>query len=146
MTAVALLASCSNGDDGRTSAPPPTTLEVTTSSSSPSSSTTTVVTTTAVTSRSTTTVPPLSPEASAKALYDAWTRADRTAAEKVAQPAAVTELFNRRWQAGDGWSFSECSGAAGSLICTWQRPAGQLLMRVQNAASGLPVAEVRFQP
>jgi hypothetical protein len=90
-----------------------------------------------------------SPEGHATALYEAWTRADRAAAERVAQPEAVTALFTRRWQAGDGWAFAECSGAAGSVICTWQRPSGQqLLLRVQNRTGGLPVtvAEVRFQP
>jgi hypothetical protein len=121
-------------------------LEVATSSSSSSSSTTTVVPATTVTSRATTTLPALSPEASAKALYDAWARGDRAAAETVAQPEAVATLFARRWQAADGWAFAECSGAAGSTICAWQRPGGQLMLRVQNAAAGRAVAEVRFQP
>lgn len=145
MTVVALLASCSNGDK-RASAPPSTTLEATTSSSSSSSSTTTAAPFTTVTSRPPTTAAPLSAEGSARALYDAWTRGDRAAADNVAQPAAVAALFARRWQPADGWSFAECSGAAGSLICAWQRPSGQLLMRVQNVAGGRPVAEVRFQP
>ena len=79
-------------------------------------------------------------------LYEAWTRGDRAAAEKVAQPDAVATLFARRWQAGDGWAFAECSGAAGSTICSWQRPGGEMLLRVQNVTSGRPVAEVRFQP
>ncbi len=146
MTVVALLASCSNGGDKRASAPPSTTIEATTSSSSSSSSTTTLAPSTTVTSRPATTASPLSPEASARALYDAWTRGDRVAADNVAQPEAVAALFARRWQATDGWSFAECSGAAGSLICAWQRPSGQLLIRVQNVAGGRPVAEVRFQP
>ena len=144
--AASLLASCSRGGDKRASAPPPTTLEATTSSSSSSSSTTTVAPATTVTSRPATTSPALSPETSAKALYDAWTRGDRAAAETVAQPEAVTTLFTRRWQATDGWAFAECSGAAGSTICAWQRPGGQLMLRVQNATSGRAVAEVRFQP
>lgn len=74
---------------------------------------------------------------------------DRTAAATAAQPAAVTALFARPWQASDGWTFSECTGAAGSIICTWRRPAGQeVLFRVQNATGGAPVtvAEVRFSP
>lgn len=87
-----------------------------------------------------------SPEAQAKALYDAWATGDRTAAARVAQAEAVAALFARPWQAGDGWSFAECSGAAGSLICAWRRPAGQMvLFRVQNAAPA-QVTEVRFQP
>lgn len=146
MIVVALLASCSNGGDKRASVPPSTTLEATTSSSSSSSSTTTVAPSTTVTSRPATTVAGLSPEGAARALYEAWTRGDRAAAATVAQPEAVAALFARRWQAADGWSFAECSGAAGSLICAWQRPSGQLLMRVQNLAGGRPVAEVRFQP
>ena len=94
-------------------------------------------------------MPASSPEGFAQALYAAWTRDDRAGAEKVAQPQAVADLFARRWQASDGWSFAECSGAAGSLICTWQRPSGQqLLLRVRNVTGGLPVtvSEVRFQP
>jgi len=148
LTAAALLASCSNGGDKRASAPPPTTVDVTTSSSSSSSSTSTVVSTTTVASRPTTTSPASSPEGHAKALYDAWTKGDRAAAAKVAQPEAVTALFARPWQPGDGWAFVECGGAAGSIICTWQRPSGQLLFRVQNVTGGVPVtvSDVRFQP
>jgi len=96
-----------------------------------------------------TTAPPSSPEGHAETLYAAWTRGDVAAAEKVAQPQAVATLFARRWQGSDGWSFAECSGAAGSVICTWKRPSGQqLLVRVQSAAGGLPVSvsDVRFQP
>jgi hypothetical protein len=148
VTAAALLTSCSNGEDKRASASPPTTVDATTSSSSPSSSTSTVVptTTTTLASRPTTTLPASSPEGHAKALYEAWTKGDRAAAEKVAQLEAVTALFARPWQPGDGWAFVECGGAAGSTICTWQRPSGRLLFRVQNATSGRAVAEVRFQP
>jgi hypothetical protein len=95
-----------------------------------------------------TTSPASSPEGYAKALFAAWTRGDRAAAARVAQPAAVAALFARPWHADDGWSFADCSGAAGSVICMWQRPAGQLLFRVQNVTGGVPVsvAEVRFQP
>lgn len=147
LVTVAFLSSCSNGSDGDATLPTVTTLETTTSSSSTSSST--VATTTTVASRPTTTPPAASPEGTARALFEAWTRDDRAAAQRVAQPAAVDALFARRWQAADGWSFSECSGAAGSLICTWQRPAGQqVLFRVPNVTGGGPVtvAEVRFQP
>lgn len=125
-----------------------TTVAETTTSSTTSPSTTTVTSTT-VASRPTTTPPPASPEGAARTLFEAWARDDRIAAQRVAQPEAVTTLFARRWQAADGWSFSECSGAAGSLICTWQRPGGQqLLFRVPSAAGGgtVTVAEVRFQP
>jgi len=148
VTAAALLASCSNGGAKRASPPPPTTVDATTSLSPSSSSTSTVVstTTTTVASRPTATSPVSSPEGHAKALYEAWTKGDRAAAEKVAQPEAVTALFARPWQPGDGWAFVECGGAAGSTICTWQRPSGQVALRVQNATSGRAVAEVRFAP
>lgn len=123
-----------------------TAVEATTSSSTTLSSptTTTALPASTVTSRPVTTAD-ISPEAAATSFYEAWTRGDRAAAARVAQPAAVTTLFARTWQAGDGWAFSECTGAAGSLICTWARPGGQqVLFRVQNAPS--TVAEVRFQP
>ena len=148
MTAV--LSSCSGrSDDGvapATTTQPPAPI---TPSTSTSSTTITVVTTTAAPSRPATTAPAASsPEGHAKALYEAWTRGDRAAAETVAEPEAVAALFARPWQAGDGWSFSECSGAAGSIICTWERPSGRLLFRVQNVTGGVPVtvSDVRFQP
>ncbi|HVL04993.1 MAG TPA: hypothetical protein VM388_03340 [Acidimicrobiales bacterium] len=143
---VAGLASCSRGDGGDSrAAPGPTTpTEATTTSSAPPTSSTTAVAPTTVTSRPPTTAAP-SPEAAARSLYDAWARGDRAAAGRVGEPAAVTTLFGRTWQAGDGWAFSECTGAAGSSICTWSRPGGQqVLMRVGNAPAS--VTEVRFQP
>jgi hypothetical protein len=143
------LTSCSNGNHRTASPAPEPTVATTAATPSSSSSTTTVVVTTTTTSRATTTTAALSPEATAQALYTAWTKGDRAAAARVAQPQAVTDLFARPWQAGDGWSFGECSGAAGSLICGWRRPSGQeLLLRVQNVTGGQPVtvSEVRFQP
>jgi len=140
------LASCSSGGDGGSrAAPGPTTaIEATTTSSAPPASSTTVSAPTTVTARPPTTASP-SPEAAARSLYDAWTRGDRAAAGRVAEPAAVTTLFGRTWQAGDGWAFSECTGAAGSSICTWSRAGSQqVLMRVGNAPAS--VTEVRFQP
>lgn len=121
-----------------------TAVETTTIPPAPSTSSTTAPAATTVTSRPPATTAP-SAEGAAKSLYEAWTRGDRAAAARVAEPAAVTALFARPWQAGDGWAFSECDGAAGSLICTWSRPAGQqVLMRVLNASAR--VAEARFQP
>ena len=146
MAAVALLTSCSDDDDEEDGAAPAVTTvnEATTSSSTSSSSTTTVPSGSTATSRPPTTAS-ISPESAARSLYDAWSRGDRTAAARVAQPAAVTTLFARAWQASDGWAFSECTGAAGSFICTWGRPSGQqVLFRVQSMP--VSVAEVRFQP
>ena len=148
LAVIAVLGSCSdNPGTGRSSAAAPPTLEVSTSSSSTSFAVTTVVAPTTVTTRPTGTSVPATSESYAEALYAAWTKGDRAAAEKVAQPQAVTDLFARAWQANDGWSFAECSGAAGSIICTWRRPSGQqLLVRVQTGGRSVAVSEVRFQP
>ena len=145
MALLAVLPGCSDRDDDGAAPAVPSSVEATTTSSPPtSSSSTTVVPSSTVTSRPATTAG-VSPESAAKSLYDAWTKGDRAAAANVAQPAAVTALFARPWGAGDGWAFSECTGAAGSFVCTWARPGGQqVLFRVQNAPA--TVAEVRFQP
>ncbi len=146
---VAVASACS-GDSGTPASPAaPTTVATGASSSTSLPTTTTTVTTTAAPSRPATTEPAASsPEGHAKALYEAWTRGDRAAAATVAEPEAVAALFARQWQAGDGWSFSECSGATGSIICVWERPSGRLLLRVQNVTGGVPVtvSDVRFQP
>ena len=145
VTLLGLLPACSDGGDDRAAPAVRSAIEATTTTSAPTtSSSTTVLPSTAVTARPATTAG-VSPESAAKSLYDAWTKDDRAAAARVAQPAAVSVLFARAWQAGDGWAFSECTGAAGSFICTWARPGGQqVLFRVQNAPAS--VAEVRFQP
>lgn len=141
----AALTACAGGDDDRSSASSVTAAPAATSAPAPTSSTTpTSASATTVSSRPPATAAS-SPEVAAKALFEAWTIDDRTAAARVAQPAAVTALFGRTWQAGDGWAFGECTGAAGSIICGWGRPSGQqLMMRVQNSPAS--VAEVRFSP
>ncbi len=144
---VALASSCSSGPDTKKAAVVPTTV-ATTAAPPPTSTTTAVVTTASGPSRPTTTALASSPEGHAQTLYAAWARGDRAAAAAVAQPQAVDALFARPWRESDGWTFAECSGAAGSVICTWQGRSGQLLFRVQNVTGGVPVAvsDVRFQP
>jgi len=150
VAAVAVLAACStDGPERASPSPTPTASLTTASTSTSSSSTTTVASATTVAQRLITTAQAASPEGFARTMYAAWMSGDRAAAGKVAQPQAVDALFALRWQADDGWSFAECSGAAGSVICTWQRPSGQqVLFRVQSLAGGLPVtvSDVRFQP
>lgn len=122
---------------------------MTTAPTPSSTSTTATPATTTTAPRATSTVAGASPEGRARALYAAWMAGDRAAAANAARPEAVTALFARPWQAADGWTFAECTGAAGSVICTWRRPGGQeVLFRVQNATGGAPVtvAEVRFDP
>ena len=122
-----------------------TSTEAPATTTSSTSSTTTIPATT-VAGRPPTTPAGPSAESQARTLFDAWSTGDRVAAGRLAEAEAVAALFARQWQATDGWTFAGCSGAAGSLICTWQRPAGQqLLFRVQNVSGGL-VSEVRFQP
>jgi hypothetical protein len=148
LAVVAILSSCSTSSDKR-AASGSGMAQATTTTSSPASTTTTVVeSATTAAPRQGSTPPASSPEGYAKALYDAWTKGDRAAAAKVAQPDAVDALFARQWKAGDGWSFVDCSGAAGSVICTWDQPGGgQLLFRVQNVTGGVPVtvSEIKFQ-
>jgi len=139
-----MVVGCAGGSRGRSLSTVTTVAApVTSSSSSTTTSTTMVAPATSVTP------PPTSattPQARATAFYEAWTRGDRAAAMSLGEPEAVATLFARTWSVADGWSFSECSGAAGSLICAWQRPSGQLLLRVRNATGGLPVSvtDVRF--
>lgn len=100
-----------------------------------------------VTSPPSPSTPPGSPEEQARSLYTAWTKGDRTAALALAEPAAVSSLFQRAWSASDSWTFGGCEGAAGSTYCTWRRPGEQLVIRVRNDIAGPPlrVLEARFQ-
>jgi hypothetical protein len=146
----ALMAACGKDSPKPTATSATTTVPAPTTSLPPTKpSSTTVAPSTTAAARPTTTVAASSPEGFARTLFDAWKNGDRAAAAKVAQPAAVDAIFARTWRAADGWAFSECNGAAGSVICTWKQPGGQqLLMRVQNVTGGQPVTvlEVRFQP
>jgi hypothetical protein len=49
-------------------------------------------------------------------------------------PAAVTKAV-AAWPSGtSGFAFSQCNGAAGSLYCTWVRPAESVVLRVDNTS------------
>jgi len=135
---------CSGGSTKR-SLPTVTTRPATTTTSSVpvSTSTTVAATTTSVTT------PPISastPEDQAKAFFEAWSKGDRAAAAALGEPAAVAAIFARPWSAGEGWSFSECSGAAGSEICRWQGSSQEVQFLVRGSTGGLPVTvvDVRF--
>lgn len=138
---------CSAGSKGRAVGRLPTVPATTSTVPAPTTEpSTTVAPAATVTTTAPSTPIPSSPEDQARALYEAWTRNDRATAATLADADAVTMLFARTWSAGDGWSFSECSGAAGSVICAWDRVSEQLLLRVENANGALPVtvSEVRF--
>ena len=131
----------------RTTAPPATTRPAT---SAPATSNPTTTSTTAPTSSTTgapssTTTLPTTPQGFATALLAAWAAGDRAAAGAVATPEAVEETFALTSQS---WTLAECGGAAGSTICRYTSPAGELQVQVRNLTGGLPmtVTSVRFTP
>ena len=82
----------------------------------------------------------------AQALYAAWKQGDQTAAAQVAAPAAVTKMFAHPYAAiqtssgpQDPFRFTDCTGAAGSAICTFDGQNQQLQMLVRNSTGGLPI-------
>jgi len=132
---------CSGGSSGRTLATVTTQRATTTTTTLPPATTSTALApaTTAVTT------PPVAastPEEQAKAFYEAWSKGDRAKAAALGEPAAVAAIFARPWSAADGWSFSECSGAAGSEICTWQGGSQELKLNVRGTSGGLSVTVV----
>lgn len=87
-------------------------------------------------------------KAASDALFTAWQNGDQLAASKNATPQAVSAMFSRTWNAGDGWGFAECGAAAGHFLCTWTRPGGQVVLQ-GNDNTGAPfyfVESVTFQP
>ena len=102
------------------------------------------------TTTTTITPAPTNPEEFAKALYADWQDGDRTAAATVASPEALDQLFQFAYEplqtnAGptDPYSFQNCEGAAGSIICTWSgQDNAQIVMTVRNTTGGLPVLVV----
>ncbi|MEV2272601.1 hypothetical protein [Nonomuraea africana] len=74
------------------------------------------------------------PATTAKRLFEAWSRADRTAAASVAVPGAVNTLFAYPFRAPD--RFAGCSGGACRFVHTSVRVPGELnglLMIVSGA-------------
>jgi hypothetical protein len=83
----------------------------------------------------------------AQRLYRAWRKNDKKVAERVAGTEAVNTLFARTWRRSDNWRSTSCEGAAGSVVCTWERPSEKLIIRYKNDPTrpGKRVSEVRFQ-
>jgi hypothetical protein len=86
-------------------------------------------------------------------LYSAWKQGDHPAAAQVAAPVAVTKMFSHPYapiQTSSGpqdpFRFTDCNGAAGSAICTFDGQNEQIQMRVRNSTGGLPneVEEVKW--
>lgn len=110
-----------------------------TASTRPQSSATTGPTT--ATSLTSTTIP-TDPEGFARALLDAWQRGDRDAAGALATPEAVSQIFANP---PSSYTLEECSGAAGSTICSFNGAAGQLTMQVRNLTGGMAMTVVGVQ-
>jgi hypothetical protein len=135
------VAACGGGSDNGAS------NGTTTSSTAATTTTSTgTATTGAVSSCST-------PQACAQALYDAWKKGDQAAAAQVAEPAAVTKMFSRPYKpipTNSGpvdpyQSGPDCTGAAGSTICTWTGQDVKLEMRVRNATGGLSIRVIEVK-
>lgn len=154
-----MIACATNANTPAEAAPAPadsatsTTGPSTTVTASPATNRTTTTTpppsvpATTTTSAPTTTVPSVPGNASdyIHATFDAWVAGDRTAAARVAEPAAVDTLFARTWTQADSWTFTRCEGAAGSVFCIWQRPGEELLIKAPNTSGGAPVDSVQFR-
>jgi hypothetical protein len=85
------------------------------------------------------------PAAPAGSLFDAWKANDMAAANAVATPGAVTQMFGQPYSAADGWTFVRCDGAAGSTYCTWvDKVENRIQMRIDNMSN--KVTEVQRIP
>lgn len=89
-----------------------------------------------------------SPEAAAEALFQAWMADDRSAAEALMDPAADADLdalFAQPFDAGAGWSYDHCEGAAGSVFCTWHATSATLVVRVRGVERPPLVTSIRME-
>jgi len=85
------------------------------------------------------------PAPPAGSLFDAWKANDLAAANAVATPGAVAQLFGQPYSAGSGWMFVKCDGAAGSTYCTWvDKVENRLQLRINNMTN--KVSEVQRIP
>ena len=68
----------------------------------------------------------------AQLVFQAWSQNNQASAAKNATPQAVAQLFAQAWSPNT-WTFAGCSGAAGSVYCSWNRAGGgQLVLRANN--------------
>jgi peptidoglycan hydrolase-like protein with peptidoglycan-binding domain len=67
-----------------------------------------------------------------QALFVSWMNTYPEGAVLNARWAAVTDLFTHTWSAADGWVFAGCTGAAGHVIGTWNRPGHTLMLQANN--------------
>jgi len=74
-----------------------------------------------------------SAQSSAELVFQAWSKADRTAARYEAIPPAVDALFARKYEAG--WTFGSCQVSGAKFTCTWTRTGDKLLLEGNNSTS-----------
>ena len=117
----------------------------TTSAPGKTSGSTTTQAATPTTAAAPTTTIVADPKAYAYALFRYWIGRDRDAADKVAVPAVVKQLWIRHVNAGEKFAAQGCQGAAGSTFCTWLSSRRRFVMQVRNATGGLPVLVVALQ-
>lgn len=82
------------------------------------------------------------PEVSAKHLFEAWKRGDRTDALKFAEPKAVDEVFSRPYTGPDP-EFMGCDHEVDHYFCRFRYEGGSTTYRVDGGVSaGYYVTEV----
>ena len=86
------------------------------------------------------------PQVYAQYLFCTWQNGNQTLAANVASATAVQQMFAQPYSAGAGWTFSDCSGGAGSVYCTWNAGNGsKIQMQVRNLTGGLPIQVLAVQ-
>jgi len=76
------------------------------------------------------------PQTAANNVFNAWEANNRDQASKNATPGAVSQIFAETFLTGEGWSFENCQGAAGTIFCTWTGSQCVLRIGVLNAVEG----------
>jgi peptidoglycan hydrolase-like protein with peptidoglycan-binding domain len=87
-----------------------------------------------------------SAEQASQLLFAAWAANDAADADKIASPNAVGQIFARPSSDAPSFAFDGCSGAAGSVGCTWLNGSSMLTI-LSNDNLGVPfffATEVTF--
>ncbi|MBK7782248.1 MAG: hypothetical protein IPJ58_16040 [Ardenticatenia bacterium] len=90
----------------------------------------------------------LSADEVAQAVFQAWMADERAVAEPLTDPAAAADLdalFAQPFDAGAGWSYDHCEGAAGSVFCTWYGASATLVIQVRSIEPPVLVTSIRME-
>ncbi len=114
------------------------TSTVSTTTSTQSSTTTTAVapttTVTPTTTHPTPTTIATSTDDVARAFFAGWTAHSVSVMQNYGTTAAVTQALAGSTGGTTGFVFSECSGAAGSIYCTWVRTAESVVLQTDDVS------------